>query len=513
MKVAVLRETYPAEKRVSLIPANIPHLRKLGLEVEVEASAGVAAGFVDAEYQEKGAKIVAHRNELFAADVVLHVRAAGANAEAGRADLSHYRQGQMVVGMCDPLGATESLLAVAETGVTLFSLEMIPRITRAQSMDVLSSMATIAGYRAVLLAAVELPKMFPMLMTAAGTLTAARVFIIGVGVAGLQAIATARRLGGVVHAYDVRPACREQVESLGAKFVEMELETGDAEDRGGYAKAMDEEFYRRQRALMATVVAESDVVITTAAIPGKPSPLLITADAVQGMRAGSVIVDLATERGGNCELSQVDSRVEEHGVVILGPTNLPSEIPGHASQMFSNNVTKFLTNLVKDGEVVLDLEDEIIHGTMVVHEGQVVNDRLREILQLEPLYADIDDGDSDIEPAEDDAPPKSEDEGSLSLDEPLTSEESKEEAVDALDEAMQDSQAASPPPELSAGEDSSPDDTSPASPSAAEPMAGSDSAKASAESGEAEAKTAPESKNEASSSPDNETKTEDQSKE
>lgn len=251
-------------------------------------------------------------------------------------------------------------------------------------MDVLSSMATIAGYRAVLLAAIELPKIFPMLMTAAGTLTPARVFIVGVGVAGLQAIATAKRLGGVVRAYDVRPACREQVESLGGKFVELALEAGDAQDKGGYAKAMGEEFYRKQRELMASVVAESDVVITTAAIPGKQSPLLITADAVKGMSPGGVIVDLATERGGNCELSKADTRVVEHGVTILGPTNLPSEIPNHASQMYSNNVTKFLLNLIKDGKVALNLEDEIIRETLVAHDGQLVNARMRDILGLEP---------------------------------------------------------------------------------------------------------------------------------
>lgn len=252
-------------------------------------------------------------------------------------------------------------------------------------MDVLSSMATIAGYRAVLLAAIELPKIFPMLMTAAGTLTPARVFIVGVGVAGLQAIATAKRLGGVVHAYDVRPACREQVESLGGKFVELELQSGEAEDKGGYAKAMGEEFYRKQRALMASVVADCDVVITTAAIPGKQSPLLITAEAVKGMSPGGIIVDLATERGGNCELSQADKRVVEHGVTILGPTNLPSQVPQHASQMYSNNVTKFLLNLVKDGHVELNLDDEIIRDTLVAHGGQLVNARMREILELEPL--------------------------------------------------------------------------------------------------------------------------------
>ncbi|MEX0819289.1 MAG: Re/Si-specific NAD(P)(+) transhydrogenase subunit alpha [Pirellulaceae bacterium] len=384
LKVAVPKETFPAEQRVALVPANVPQLAKAGIEVVIESGAGEAAGFLDAHYLDKGAKIVA-RDDLFAADIIVQVRTLGANKDAGRDDLTKFRREQFVIGMCDPLGEPGSAVEIAATGASLFALELIPRITRAQSMDVLSSMATIAGYRAVLLAAIELPKIFPMLMTAAGTLTPARVFIVGVGVAGLQAIATAKRLGGVVHAYDVRPACREQVESLGGKFVELELQSGEAEDKGGYAKAMGEEFYRKQRALMASVVADCDVVITTAAIPGKQSPLLITAEAVKGMSPGGIIVDLATERGGNCELSQADKRVVEHGVTILGPTNLPSQVPQHASQMYSNNVTKFLLNLVKDGHVELNLDDEIIRDTLVAHGGQLVNARMREILELEPL--------------------------------------------------------------------------------------------------------------------------------
>jgi NAD(P) transhydrogenase subunit alpha len=396
MKVAVVRETFPGERRVGLIPANVPQLNKAGMEVMVESGAGESAGFPDARYVEKGAKIVANRDDAFAADVVVQIRTLGANPSEGRADLSRMKSGQIVVGMCDPLGAPEAARDVAPTGALLFSLELIPRITRAQAMDVLSSQATIAGYRAVLLAATELPKMFPMMMTAAGTLTAARVFVIGAGVAGLQAIATSRRLGGVVHAYDVRPACREQVESLGGKFVELQLETAQAEDKGGYAKALGEEFYQKQRELMAKVVAESDVVITTAAIPGKPSPRLITASAVAGMTPGSVIVDLAAERGGNCELSKADQRVVEHGVVILGPTNLPAEIPNHASQMFSNNVTKFLLNLVKKGQLELNLDDEIIRDTLITRGGEVVHTRLRETLGMQPLAAASADGNDTI---------------------------------------------------------------------------------------------------------------------
>ncbi len=385
MKVAVLRETYPGERRVALTPANLAALAKAGAEVVVESGAGVAAGFPDAEYAEKGAQIVASRNEALAAEVLVQVRCLGTNSEAGQADLPHLKPGQILVGMCDPLGAPSAVQEIAKTGATLFALELIPRITRAQSMDVLSSMATIAGYRAVLLAAVELPKMFPLMMTAAGTLTAARVFVIGAGVAGLQAIATAKRLGAIVSAYDVRTACREQVASLGGKFIELEIEAGQSEDKGGYAKAMGDEFYRRQRELMARIVAESDIAVTTAAIPGKKSPVLITKEAVEGMRPGSVIVDLAAERGGNCELSQADQRIEHRGVVILGPTNLPSEIPHPASLMFSNNVTKFLQNLIKGGQVNLNLQDEIIRETLTARDGEVVHPRLRELLGLGAL--------------------------------------------------------------------------------------------------------------------------------
>ena len=382
MLVSVLKETFPGERRVALVPASISALTKAGIHVVVESDAGLAAGFTDDQYTEKGAKVTGDREELFHADVVLQVRSLGANQEAGRTDLEHLGEDQVVIGMCDPLGAAEAARDLAATGASVFALELIPRITRAQSMDVLSSMATIAGYKAVLLAANHLPKIVPMMMTAAGTLSAAKVFVIGAGVAGLQAIASSRRLGAIVQAYDVRPAVKEQIESLGAKFVEMELDAGQSEDKGGYAKAMDEAFYQKQRDLMASVVAQCDVCITTAAIPGKESPLLVTAEAVRGMRAGSVIVDLAAERGGNCELSQADRTVVEHGVTILGPTNLPSEVPQHASQMFAKNLTTFLLHLTEAGRLNLNLEDEIICDTLLVHRGEFVNSRLREILGL-----------------------------------------------------------------------------------------------------------------------------------
>jgi NAD(P) transhydrogenase subunit alpha len=380
MIVAVPRETFPGENRVALIPAALPALIKAGMEIRIEAGAGLAAGFRDSDYRDKGAQIVATRDEAFTADVVLQVRAAGANPAAGQADLARLRSGQIVIGLCDPLGEPQAVREAAARGATFFALELLPRITRAQSMDVLSSQAMVAGYRAVLLAAGTLPKMFPMAMTAAGTIAAAKVFVVGAGVAGLQAIATAHRLGGIISAYDVRPAVKEQVQSLGAKFVEMPLETAAAESKGGYAQAMDEEFYRKQRELMARVVAQSDVVITTAAVPGKKAPVLVTAAMVEGMAPGSVVVDLAAERGGNCELTKPGQDVVHQGVTILGPTNLPAAIPYHASQMYAKNISAFLLNLVKEKQVQLNLEDEVIRDTLIARDGQVVHAQVRKLL-------------------------------------------------------------------------------------------------------------------------------------
>ncbi|MGH9409852.1 MAG: Re/Si-specific NAD(P)(+) transhydrogenase subunit alpha [Vicinamibacterales bacterium] len=375
MKIGVPRETFQGETRVALIPATVAALKKAGLEIVVELDAGAAAGFPSAAYEQAGAALATRDLVFSTADIVLQVRSVPAEA-------ARLRRGQVVIGFADPLGAPEGLRAFAQAGATAFSMELMPRITRAQSMDALSSMATIAGYKGVLLAANHLPRMFPMLMTAAGTLTAARVFIVGAGVAGLQAIATSRRLGARVEAYDVRPAVKEQVQSLGARFVEMALETGDAEDKGGYAKAQDESFYRRQREMMIKVVAGSDVVMTTALIPGKKAPVLVTKEMVDGMAPGSVVVDLAAERGGNCELTRPDEVVVYKGVTILGPSNPPALVPYHASQMYSKNIQTFLNHLLgKDGAkkpaLELDLSDEITRETLLTKDGEIVHARAK----------------------------------------------------------------------------------------------------------------------------------------
>ena len=388
MIVGIPRETYPGERRVALVPAVIPHVAKAGLDVIVEAGAGTEAGFPDAEYAAKGAKVTADRAQLFgAADILIQVLCYGSNDKTGRADLPLFRRNQVLIGFLRPLGALETVQGIADAGVTSFSVEFTPRTTRAQSMDALSSMGTICGYKAVLIAADTLPKLFPMMTTAAGTITPARVLVIGAGVAGLQAIATARRLGAVVSAYDLRPAAKEQVQSLGGRFVELPLEAKDAEDAGGYAKAQDEEFYRRQRELLAQVVAESDVVITAAVVPGKKTPVLVTKEMVARMAPGSVIVDLAAERGGNCELSKAGEKIMAHGVTIIGYFNFASTVPHHASQMYARNMVAFLQLLVKDGKLQLNLEDDIIKTTLVTHDGEVVNPRVREFFSLPPLVA------------------------------------------------------------------------------------------------------------------------------
>ncbi len=388
MIVGVPREIFPGERRVALVPGVVPNLAKAGVEVAVEAGAGVEAGYSDADYAAKGAKVLSSRGDVFGgADVIVQVLGYGSNDRTGRADLPLLKRGQTLIGFLRPLGDLKTLQEIADTGVTSFSVELMPRITRAQNMDALSSMGTICGYKAVLIAADKLPKLFPMMTTAAGTITPSRVLIIGAGVAGLQAIATARRLGAVVSAYDLRPVVKEQVQSLGGRFVELPIEAADAQDAGGYAKAQDESFYRRQRELLGKVVAESDVVITTAVVPGKRSPVLVTREMVAAMTLGSVIVDLAAERGGNCELTRPEETVIAHGVTIVGTTNLASAVPYHASQMYAKNLSNFLLHLVKDGKLQLNLDDEITRSTLVTRDGEIVNPRVREFYSLPELVA------------------------------------------------------------------------------------------------------------------------------
>jgi NAD(P) transhydrogenase subunit alpha len=389
MIVGVPRESFPGERRVALVPAAIPNLTKAGLEVVVEAGAGMAAGYPDADYTAKGAKIIAERAEVFhAADIVLQILCYGSNDKTGKADVPFFKHDQVLIGFLRPLGSLETIQEIASKGVTSFSVELMPRTTRAQSMDVLSSMGTICGYKAVVLAADTSPRIFPMLTTAAGTITPGRVLVIGAGVAGLQAIATARRLGALASAYDLRPAAKEQVQSLGGRFVELPIEAKDAEDARGYARAQDETFYKRQRDLLGKVVAESDVVISAAVIPGKKPPILVTKEMVASMAPGSVIVDLAGERGGNCELTRPGEIVVEYGVTIIGWFNLASTVPYHASQMYARNVSAFLVHLVKEGKLQLNKEDEIIRETMLTRGGEVVNARVREFFSLPPLVAD-----------------------------------------------------------------------------------------------------------------------------
>jgi NAD(P) transhydrogenase subunit alpha len=385
----VVTESAREERRVALVPSALSVFNKTGAQVLMEAGAGSAAGFPDSEYIDKNVRIARDRAQVFAeSDVILQVRSLGANPEEGYSDVRLIRPGQILIGFGEPLTAGDAARTLAEKQATFLAMELMPRITRAQSMDALSSMATIAGYKAVLIAANSLNRMFPMLMTAAGTIAPAKALVIGAGVAGLQAIATARRLGAVVSGYDIRAAVKEQIESLGARFVVLDVGADGAEDKGGYAKAMGEEFYRRQREAMASVLAENSVVITTAAIPGKKAPVLITREMVARMTSGSVIVDIAAERGGNCELTRPGEVVESGGVRIFGPLNLPSSIPYHASQMYAKNIATFLKYLLnKEGSLVFDREDEIVKETLVTHQGEVVHPKVRELLGLSEKQA------------------------------------------------------------------------------------------------------------------------------
>ncbi|MCG9754799.1 Re/Si-specific NAD(P)(+) transhydrogenase subunit alpha [Shewanella insulae] len=384
MKLGLPKESHADEKRVALIPANVTRLIKKNLQILVESGAGVAAGFSDQAYQEAGA-VIANRDEVLGADIITLVNLKGEQFEEIKAKATPQ---QLFIGMMDPLAQPENATALADTGTSTLALELVPRITRAQSMDILSSMATIAGYKAVLLAAHEAPRMFPMMMTAAGTLKPARAFIMGVGVAGLQACATAKRLGAVVEAYDIRPAAREQILSVGAKPVELDLETENTETKGGYATEQSDDFLKRQQQAMANVLAQQDIVITTAAIPGRKAPVLITKEMVDAMKPGTVIVDLAAETGGNCELTELDQTVVHNGVTILGPSNVPGSAATHASQMYGTNIENLLKLIVDDeGQLNLDFDDEIVRDTVVTHQGEVVNARLRDLLSLPPLAA------------------------------------------------------------------------------------------------------------------------------
>lgn len=366
MILGVPKEKAVGERRVALVPDLVPKLKSSGLDVVVETGAGASAGFADALYVEKGARV--EGEVLSRADILLKVQPPTAPETA------QSKEGATVLGFLQPYSPELSITHLAARRMTAFAMELIPRISRAQSMDALSAMSTVMGYKAVLMAANQLPKFFPLLMTAAGTVSPAKVFIIGAGVAGLQAIGTARRLGAVVEAYDTRPAVREQVESLSGKFVALNLETKDAEAKTGYAKAQSEEFYQKQRDMMLAHVAAADVVITTALVPGKKAPVLITQDMVKAMRPGSVIVDLAAEQGGNCELTTPGQDVVQHGVMILGPVNLASSLAYHSSQLYARTVANYLHHLLKDGRIQLDLTDELTRGPLVTHQGEIVHD-------------------------------------------------------------------------------------------------------------------------------------------
>jgi H+-translocating NAD(P) transhydrogenase subunit alpha len=384
LNIGVPKETFPDEQRVALIPAVIPKLTAAGFTILIEEGAGQRAGFPDHEYQAKGAAIVPDRRALFSqSDYILETHILSSPEKVNGEDLNLTHPGQILISLLNPLASPDTARLLAEHGVDAFALELMPRIARAQSMDVLSSMATIVGYKAIVLAADHLPRMFPLMMTAAGTILPARVFVIGAGVAGLQAVATARRLGAVVQAWDIRPAAKEQVESLGAKFVEFPLEAQNAETSAGYARTMDREFYERQQELMAKVILESNVVITSAAVFGSKAPILITEDTVQRMSPGSVIVDLVSEQGGNCELTESCKIILRHDVTIIAPTNLAATVPYHASQMFANNITNFILHLTDNGKIRpggFDLNDEIIRSTMITQSGKVVHPAIQKLL-------------------------------------------------------------------------------------------------------------------------------------
>lgn len=389
MKLAVPKEIVEGERRVALVPESVKKLTKAGLDVVVQADAGRAASFLDEAYTEFGAVIESDVRKLYGdADIVLKVQPPVYNEELGDHEAQLFKEGAVLLGSLQSLTHLDAMARLADRKVSAFSTDFIPRTTRAQKMDTLSSMSTIAGYKAVLLAANHMGKMFPLMMTAAGTIKPAHVFIIGAGVAGLQAIATAKRLGAVVEAFDVRPAAAEQIESLGAKALKVEAMAADAETKGGYAKEMTAEDQKKQKTLTHERCKANDAVITTALIFGKKAPVLITAEMVRDMREGSVVVDLAAEMGGNCELTEPGRTVVKHGVTIVGELNLPGTMPFHASQMYSRNLAAFVLEFTKDGQFNLDLEDEIISGALVTHQGEVVNEMTKEALSKMSVKAE-----------------------------------------------------------------------------------------------------------------------------
>jgi NAD(P) transhydrogenase subunit alpha len=390
MIVSAIKESFPGERMAALTPAASAVLVKHGLAVHIEAGVGMAAGFSDEAYEKAGAVVVADRTELIQqTDILVQVHALGTHPEAQRTDLAALKRGAMIIGFADPLTDKIAMRALSNCGVTLLAMELVPRITRAQSMDALSSMASLAGYKAVLMAADKLGKIFPMMITAAGTITPARVFVIGAGVAGLQAIATARRLGAQVSAFDVRPAVKEQVQSLGARFIELPLQAAEAQTPAGYARQQTAEEQQRQRELMAQSVGDADVVISTAAVPGKKAPILISDQMISGMQPGSIVVDLAASRGGNCSLTRPDEVVVHQGVTILGPTNLTAALPVHASQMYANNIANVLKHFIQKGQSVLDMRDQITRDMLVMRDGNVLNALVRELLELPKLEAPV----------------------------------------------------------------------------------------------------------------------------
>lgn len=384
MIAAVPKETYPGETRVALIPKDVALLKKAGVEVVVEAGAGAAALHSDADYERAGARTEPTREKLFAeADVLLALNGPGAEPDFDSTLYASMKKGAAVIAFLEPLDHPHVMQRLAEQGLTLLSMELMPRITRAQSMDALSSMATVAGYHAVLLAARQSPKMFPMMMTAAGTLKPVKVFVLGAGVAGLQAIATAKRLGAVVEGYDIRTAVKEQVESLGAKFIEIKVDVETVEGKGGYAAQQSPEYYKRQQELLGEHLATVDVIITTAVVPGRKAPILITDEMADQLKPGTVLIDMAAERGGNCAKTQPGETVMHNGAMIVGPINLAASAPAHASQMYSKNITTFLLHLMKEGKLEIDLEDEITAGTLVTQGGAVVHERVSALLKGE----------------------------------------------------------------------------------------------------------------------------------